>query len=54
MLLCGQLRLRAPVVPLRVLPPVLVPAPLAPAGLARARELAVPAALVAPLSSQSP
>jgi hypothetical protein len=53
MLLCGQLRLRAPVVPLRVLPPVLVRLLLAPGELARARELAVPAALVLPLSSQS-
>ena len=34
MLLCGQLRLhlRAPVVPLRVLPPVVVQVPLAPGG----------------------
>jgi hypothetical protein len=51
MWLCGQLHLRAPVVPLRVLPPVLVQAPLAPRGLPRARELAVPAALVLPLQS---
>jgi hypothetical protein len=45
MLLCGQrrLRLRAPVVLLRVLPPALVQVPLAERGLARAR--AVPAAL---------
>ena len=48
MLLCGQLRLRAPVAPLRVLPPVLQ-APLAPGELARARALAV---LAAALSSQ--
>ena len=54
MLLCGQLRLhlRAPVVPLGVLAPVLVQVPLAQGGLARARELVVPAALV-PHSSQS-
>jgi hypothetical protein len=54
MLLCGRLRLRAPVVPLRVLPPALVQAPLAPGGLARARALAVPAAVVLPLSSRLP
>jgi hypothetical protein len=41
MLLCGQLRLRR-----RLL--------LAPGGLARAREPAVPVAQVLPLSSQSP
>jgi hypothetical protein len=53
MLPCGQLhlRLRAPVVPLGVLPPVLVQVPLAQGGLAGARALAVPAALP---SSQSP
>jgi hypothetical protein len=52
MLLCGQLRLRlrAPVVPLRVLPPVVVQVPLAPGGLVRARALAVPAALPSQLS----
>jgi hypothetical protein len=38
---CGQLRLRRGLL-------------LAPGGPARARELAVPAALVLPLSSQSP
>jgi hypothetical protein len=52
MLLCGRLRLRALVVPLRVLPLVL--APLAPGGLARARAPAVRAAVALPLSSQLP
>jgi hypothetical protein len=51
MLRCGQLRLRAPVVPLGVLPPVPVRVPLAQGGLAGAGALAVPAALPGSQSS---
>jgi hypothetical protein len=52
MLLCGplRLRLRAPVAPLRVQPPVLVQVPLASGALVQAHALAVPAALPSPLS----